>query len=91
MPGRTNSKYSKEQTTRIVMTALEVLQENSNALTINEICVQRPSLMGITNQKMARCLNELVDFGMVKKAKNKSTGRMMYMAVSQLEEQGYEI
>ena len=82
------SKYSKAQTQSLTLDAFDVLAESSTALTISEICVQRPSLIGQTTQKMARCLNELVEMGMVEKTKSKS-GRMLYMAVGQLQEQGY--
>lgn len=87
MPYR-KSKYTKEQTQMLTLEALDVLAESETALTISEICVQRPSLINQTNQKMARCLNELVEMGMVKKTKSKS-GRMLYMSMSQLQRQGY--
>lgn len=87
MPYR-KSKYTKAQTQSLTLDAFDVLAESPTALTISEICVQRPSLIGQTTQKMARCLNELVEMGMVEKTKSKS-GRMLYMAVGQLQEQGY--
>jgi len=87
MPGR-KSKYSKEQTQALTVAALDVLAESPNALTISDICARRISLQGQTTQKMARVLNELVEYGLVQKAKNKA-GRMLYMATAQLEEQGY--
>ena len=87
MPYR-KSKYTKEQTQMMTIEALDVLAESETALTISEICVRRPSLVGQTNQKMARCLNELVAMGMVKKTKSKS-GRMLYMSMAQLQRQGY--
>ena len=85
---RKTSKYTKAQTQAITLDALDVLNESPVALTISEICAQRGSLAGQTSQKMARCLNELVEMGMVEKTKSKS-GRMLYMAMSQLEGQGY--
>ena len=84
------SKYTEEQTYNLTMEALDVLAESPAPLTISDICVRRISLISQTNQKMARCLNELVSWGLVKKAKNKA-GRMFYMAVSQLEGQEVEI
>ena len=82
------SKYTPAQTQEITMEALDVLANSPVALTISEICLERISLAGQTTQKMARCLNTLVDWGMVEKAKSKS-GRMLYMATSQLQAQGY--
>lgn len=82
------SKYSKEQTQALTMAALDVLAESQQALTITEICARKISLTNQTTQKMSRCLNDLVEMGVVKKTKNKA-GRMVYMATSQLVEQGY--
>lgn len=76
MPGR-KSKYTKLQTQEMTMTALDILNESPTALTISEICVQSPLLIGQTTQKMARCLNDLVEMGAIEKAKSKS-GRMLY-------------
>ena len=84
----TKSKYSKETTQLLTMDAFDVLVESPVALTISEICVQRMTLMGQTSQKMARCLNTLVEQGLVEKVKSKS-GRMLYMARARLEEQEY--
>ena len=83
------SKYSKELTQSITMEAMGVLAESPTALTISEICVHNPLLVGQTNQKMARCLNDLVEMGLVEKTRSR-TGRMLYMAISQLEAQGYD-
>ena len=60
-------------------------------MTIDEICQTDISLAGITSQKMARSLNELVEAGFVMKTKSKSKNKMVYAAVSQLESQGYDI
>ena len=86
---RRKSKYTAEQTQSITMDAMSVLAESPVALNISEICVRSPNLAGQTSQKMARCLNELVEMGLVRKTKGQS-GRMLYMAQSQLEAQGYE-
>ena len=90
MPYR-KSKYSTVQNQALSVTALDVLSESPIALSINDICVRRPSLQNQTTQKMARILNELVEMGLVQKTKSKSRGRMVYMATSQLESQGYNI
>ena len=51
--------------------------------------------MNLTNQtpqKMARVLSNLCDIGMVKKTKSKAKGnKMVYMAVSSLEDAGYDV
>ena len=88
MPAFRKSKYTKEQTQAITLDAMSVLADSPEALTISEICVRSPALMGQTSQKMARCLNELVEMGLVRKTKG-SSGRMLYMAEAQLEAQGY--
>lgn len=82
------SKYSPALTQAITLDALDALAASPTALTIDEICINKPTLVGQTTQKMARCLNTLVEMGLVEKTKSKS-GRMLYMAVSQLEQQGY--
>ena len=76
MPGR-KSKYTKLQTQEMTMTALDILNDSPTALTISEICAQSPLLVNQTTQKMARCLNDLVEMGDIDKTKSKS-GRMLY-------------
>jgi DNA-binding transcriptional regulator GbsR (MarR family) len=46
------------------------------------------TLHGRSSQKMARVLSELNKMGLVRKAQSRSRKKMIYMAVSQLEEQG---
>jgi DNA-binding IclR family transcriptional regulator len=84
------NKYSKAQNEQLIAAALDVLEESPIALTISDICVRRPSLAGQTSQKMSRILNELIEYGFVRKSVNKQTKRMMYMSVNQLTSQGYE-
>ena len=91
MPGYVKSKYSKEFTSELRVCALSVLADSPTPMTIDEICHADSNLVGITTQKMARSLNELVEAGFVMKTKSKSKNRMVYAAVSQLEEQGYDI
>lgn len=91
MPGYVKSKYSKEFTSEIRVRALSVLADSPVPMTIEEICHTDTTLVGITPQKMARSLNELVEAGFVMKTKSKAKNRMVYAAVSQLEEQGYDI
>ena len=91
MPGYVKSKYSKEFTSELRVRALAVLADSPNPLTIDEICALDTSLVGITTQKMARSPNELIEAGFVMKTKSKAKNKMVYAAVSQLEEQGYDI
>ena len=67
---------------------LNVLSESPIALTIEEICEKSMTLHGRSSQKMARVLSELNKMGLVRKAQSRSRKKMIYMAVSQLEEQG---
>ena len=84
------NKYSAQQNEQLISAVLDVLEESSSALTISDICVRRPSLSGQTSQKMARVLNELIEYGFVRKSVNRQTKRMMYMSVNQLTKQGYD-
>lgn len=91
MPGYVQSKYSKEFSSELRVKALCVLADSPTPLTIEDICLADTSLVGVTPQKMARSLNELVEAGFVMKTKSKAKNRMVYAAVSQLEAQGYDI
>ena len=91
MPGYVKSKYSKDINSELRVRALGVLTESPVALTIPEICQNDMTLNGHTPQKMARILNELVEAGFVMKTNSKNKGRMVYAAVCQLEDQGYDI
>ena len=91
MPGIRSSKYSTTQTQSMTMNALGVLLDSQIPLTISEICAADMNLAGQTSQKMSRVLNDLVERGFVKKTKSKSKGKMIYMAVANLEEQGYDL
>ena len=92
MPSYRKSKYTIEQTQELTMLALGVLEDSSVAMTIQEICANDMNLTNQTPQKMARVLSNLCDIGMVKKTKSKAKGnKMVYMAVSSLEDAGYDI
>lgn len=91
MPSFIKPKYTKDQNSELRVRTLGVLADSPNAMTIPEICAGDMSLMGQTPQKMARVLNELVEAGFVMKTNSKSKGRMVYAAVCQLEDQGYDI
>lgn len=91
MPRKSTSIYSVAQTQEMTMRALGVLAEQARPLTITEICQGDIALTNATPQKMARCLGELVDMGVIKRSQNKRTKRMMYVSVEALEKQGYDL
>lgn len=88
MPGRKTSGTDKARNQMYEFETLEVLSHSPVAMTISEICQNSFTLNGLTSQKMAHVLKNLVDMGLVKKTQSKSKKRMVYIAVSQLEEQG---
>ena len=89
MPYRV-SKYSDKMNHQITFDTIEVLDASPVAMSISDICAARISLNGVTSQKMARILNELIEKGFVKKAKSKN-GRMMYKSTAVMEAQGYDV
>lgn len=91
MPGYVKSKYSAEFSSELRVRALTVLADSPTPMTIDEICHADSNLIGITTQKMARSLNDLVEAGFVMKTKSRAKNKMVYAAVSQLEAQGYDI
>lgn len=48
-------------------------------------------LNSVSSQKLARILAECVDMGLVRKAKSKASGLMMYKSVAVMREQGYDV
>lgn len=91
MPAFVKPKYTRERSIEIRLAALGVLQDADRPLTISEICAADMSLTYQTTQKMARELADLVEAGLVRKTKSKTKNRMVYMAVANLEEQGYDM
>lgn len=87
---RTSSKYSQEQNSEFAVRAMTVLNENEEALTIDQIRNSDLMLLNVTPQKMAKVLNEMVESGFVQKTKNKS-GKMIYKSVAAMVSQGYEV
>ena len=79
------SKYSAATRGSVKMAVIDVLNTYPQAMTITEICASDMTLMNQTTQFMSRILNELVEMGMVKKAKSKKKKRMVYMAVCHLD------
>lgn len=91
MPGRVKSKrFSATQESEFRMRVLDVLANSDEALTTDGIKNRDIVLSPLTGQKLSRILAYLIEMGFVRKAKSKSTGRMMYKAVSKMKEQGYE-
>lgn len=91
MPGRVN-KYNPKIDAELKLRVLDVLNEASDTVnpTLDWIKQQDPIYLGPhSTQKLARILGSLVDIGLVKKGKLKSTGRMVYRLVSKMEEDGY--
>ena len=92
MPGRsTGRKISVEKEGELRMRTLSILADSDEALTIDEIKSRDFILAPITTQKMARVIGHLIEMGLVRKAKSKSLGRMVYKAVSKMVEQGYNV
>lgn len=85
------SKYSAEQNSMMKVKVMSVLDEEQEALSIQDIQNRDFELVGIPVQKMARILNELIDQGIVAKGKSKATGRMMYKSIAVMEEQGFNV
>lgn len=88
MPGKV-SKYSAEYNGQLKTSILDVLSEMTESITTSEIQARSVFCAQATPQKMARVLNEMVDMGIVMKAKCRSTGRMKYILTSVMREQGY--
>lgn len=92
MPGRVKvRKMSATQESEIRMRTLAVLLDSDEALTTDQIKSRDIVLAPITSQKMSRILNYLLEMGFVRKAKSKVSGRMVYKAVSKMQEQGYDV
>ena len=91
MPGYKKPKYSVVQNQQLEVSVLDVLLNASEPLTISEICACDLTLTYQTTQKMARVLSELCEAGFVRKTHSKSKGKMIYVAVANLEKQGYDV
>lgn len=90
MPGKT-SRYKKDKTAIWEGEVMMILANSQDAMTIDMVKNSSITLTGMTSQKMARILGHLIEMGLVRKGKSKSSGRMMYKAVAVMEEQGYEV
>ncbi len=84
------SKYTPAQNQEWMMVAYNVLCESSESMTNEEIRHTDLSLTYVTQQKMSRLLNQLVEDGYILKSKGRD-GRTRYKAVEVLVSQGYDI
>ena len=87
----TKSKYTKNQNSEITFSVLDVLLEKAVAMNIDEIKSSRVNLAGLTTQKLARVLTDLNEKNLVRKAKNRATGRMEYKATAVMAAEGYDV
>lgn len=93
MPGVIRKRrMSSEKECELKFRILDILESSENSMTLDEIKQCDLIVLGqYTNQKLSRLLSSLIESGLVRKGKSKSTGRMMYKTVSKMIEQGYEI
>ena len=90
MPGR-HSKYSANFNSEMKTILSLALLEAQEAVNIDKLKLFDMRLNGLTNQKAARLLNELVEMGFCVKSKERGTNRVAYKAIGVMEDQGYEI
>lgn len=90
MPYKT-SKYSKQQNSEFTMRCIEVLENSPEAMSIAQIQASDLVLRDITSQKISRILNNLVEFNIIKKSKDRVSGHMVYKSTNVMAEQGYEV
>lgn len=91
MPGRVNRATNAKREADYLMRVLDVLANSENSLTLDGIRERDMILTGLSTQKISRLTSKLIEMGMVRKGKSKSTGRMHYMAVAQMKKQGYDV
>lgn len=90
MPG-VKKKYSKEQTAIWRGEILLKLSQSEEAMSIQQLQAGSMFLNGVSSQKMARILADCVDMGLVRKAKSRVSGLMMYKSVGVMQRQGYDV
>lgn len=88
---RGHSKYSADFNSEMKTILSCVLLDSKQELNIDEMKARDMRLVGLTTQKAARLLNELVEMGFCAKSKQKSTNRMCYKAIGTMIDEGYEI
>ncbi len=90
MPGKT-AKYNARTNAELELRVLDILNTTKQAMTIDQIKQQDMILAPHTSQKLARILGKLIEMGFVRKGKSRSLNRMLYKAVSAMEEEGYDV
>ena len=85
------SKYSREQTAIWRGEILLKLSHSPEAMSIQQLQAGSMFLNGVSSQKLARILAECIDMGLVRKAKSRASGLMMYKSVAVMQEQGYDV
>ena len=90
MAGYRKSKYSAEDTQRWTGEAMFTLSEEKRAMTCAEIQSSNLQLVGLTPQKLSRCLNDLCERGLVVKTKGRDN-LMHYKSVGVIIEEGYSM
>ena len=86
-----STKYTAEYNGQLKVAILDVLNDATSAMSTSELQSHSIILASATPQKIARILNEMIEMGIVRKAKSKSAGRMVYILTATLEAQGYEV
>lgn len=85
------SKYSADFNSEMKTILSCVLLDNPREMNIDEMKAADMRLIGLTTQKAARLLNEMVEMGFCVKSKQRSTNRVCYKAVGTMIDEGYEI
>ena len=85
------SKYSAQQNSELTVRCIDVLENSPEAMSIADIQKSDMVLHDVTSQKLSRILNHLVEFGVIKKTKDRASGHMVYKSIKVMEEQGYEV
>ena len=90
MAGYRKSKYSAEDTQRWTVEAMVTLSEEKRAMTCAEIQSSNLQLVGLTPQKLSRCLSDLCERGLIVKTKGRDN-LMRYKSVGVIIEEGYSM
>lgn len=92
MPGK-RSKYTPALDGELKMRIIAVLDTADDTVlpTIDWIKSQDIFLIPHTTQKLSRILGSLADMNIVRKAKDKHLGRMVYRLTSKMREDGYDV
>ena len=85
------SIYSTQQNSEFTVRSIDVLENSPEAMSIADIQKSDMVLHDVTSQKLSRILNHLVEFGVIKKTKDRASGHMVYKSIKVMEEQGYEV